>query len=160
MSITNWHHVPCMQAVVNIEYFNIIIDYKQRSWEIKLSPESCSDPAFNNVQYKKNLNSTFSFEIFTGTICRATANFNSQDCGRRARARDFCAILTAVQKIIYRKLTTFIGNVDFAFKSPFITYCVFFLSISPTTVLDRDAKYWVAFCINLISNCNNRAEIS
>lgn len=42
-----------MQAVVNIEYFNIIIDYKQRSWEIKLSPESCSDPAFNNVQYKK-----------------------------------------------------------------------------------------------------------
>lgn len=132
MSITNWHRVPCMQAVVNIEYFNIIIDYKQRSWEIKLSPESCSDPAFNNEQYtKKKLNSTFSFEIFTGTICRATANFNSQDCGRRARARDFCAILTAVQKIIYRKLTTFIGNVDFTFKSPFITYCVFSFFLSP-----------------------------
>lgn len=132
MSNINWHRVPCMQSVVNTEYFNIIIDYKQRSWEIKLGPESCSDPAFNNEQYtKKNLNSTFSFEIFTGTICRATANFNSRDCGRRARARDFCAILTAVQKIIYRKLTTFIGNVDFAFKSPFITYCVFSFFLSP-----------------------------
>lgn len=44
-----------MQAVVNIEYFNIIIDYKQWSWEIKLSLESCSDPAFNNEQYTKKI---------------------------------------------------------------------------------------------------------
>lgn len=126
MSITNWHRVPCMQAVVNIEYFNIIIDYKQRSWEIKLSPESCSDPAFNNVQYKKNLNSTFSFEICTGTICRATANFNSRDCGRRARARDFLRDTHRGPKDNLQEIDYFYWQCWFRFQIAFYHVLCFF----------------------------------